>query len=117
MSEHAFIDRIDAEIRSAEEALHNGNEGRARVCARRAAGEALAWFLTRFTRPHWKPDAMNRLVSLQSDPFFPAEVQSSAQRLTTRVTELFQYPFTQHPVDDARIIIQFIKETMSHDIA
>ena len=112
ISDQGFSDRIEKEILSAEEALRNGNDGRARVCSRRAAGEALTWLLTKYPRPTWKPDALSRLQAIQLDSFFPREVQNAAERLTTKVTDRFEYPFSENPIDDAKIIIEFINEVM-----
>ncbi len=103
-----FTGQITREIRAAEEARRTGNEGRARVCARRATGWALAWFLTSHPRPAWKSDALSRLLAAGSDPDFPAGVQEACLRLAARVTGSFQYPAGADPIADATLVITHI---------
>ena len=107
-----YLERIDKELASAHDALHIGNEGKARVCARRAAGQAIAWFLTANIRQGWGTDAMNQLRHLRDDPSFPREVRDAATRLTTKISEEFTYPFPTPPIEDAQIIITAITGIM-----
>ncbi|MBI1806144.1 MAG: hypothetical protein HYR76_03715 [Ignavibacteria bacterium] len=110
---HALIDR---ELLRAREALKVGNEGKARVCARRAAGHALAWFLSIHPNDAWGKDAMNQLTHLKDDTTFPPEVRDAAVRLTTKISERFAYPFTSDPIADTQIIITCVEHLMeSHD--
>ena len=84
----------------------------ARVCARRAAGFAIRWFLTTHPRPTWKPDALNQLIAVRDDELFPSEVRQCATRLTSKISDTFQYPFATDPLNDARTIIQWIENIM-----
>jgi len=78
-----------------------GNEGRARVCARRAVGIALAL--------HWSvgppANAYQLLMRAAADSGLPPEVRQAAQRLTRRVTEAHRLPHDEDPLDDARVIL------------
>jgi hypothetical protein len=76
-----------------------------RVCARRAAGSAIAFWLEANPRPGWGMDAMSRLRNLQEDETIPMEVRNAAIRLTARVTEQFTSPFTSDPIHDCTIIV------------
>ena len=110
-----YLERIEKEFATAREALKSGNDGKARVCTRRAAGEAIAWFLTKYPRSDWAPDAIRRLESLNNDPFFPVEARDAAHRLTVKISDQFTYPFTTNPIEDAEIIIRCITLLMEHD--
>lgn len=99
---------IRKELDTAESAARAGNHGMARVCARRAAGAAIAFWLQSNSRSGWGIDTMNRLRSLQQDDSTPLAVQEAASRLTSKVTPQFTSPHSSNPVDDSRIIIDHI---------
>ena len=103
-----YLEQIGKELAAARDALNIGNDGKARVCARRAAGQAITWFISRNTRQGWGADAMNQLHHLKDDQSFPQEVRDAAMRLTTKISERFTYPFTTSPIEDARLIIDSI---------
>jgi hypothetical protein len=99
---------IDREFAVAGEAKAVGNAGLARVCARRAAGAAIAFWLQNNHRPGWKADAMSRIRHLEADDSFPPEVREAAMRLAARVTEQFTSPFPTDPVQDSKVIIRHL---------
>ncbi len=88
------------------------NAGRARVCARRAAGQSLAWYLTRHPHPTWRKGALDQLMHLKDDAAFPQQVRDAAARLTTRITPEFTYPSDTDPLTDAKCIIDYIVSVM-----
>jgi hypothetical protein len=96
--------QIEAELAKARQAQAEGNHGMARVCARRAAGAALAARTGRRSR-----SALDRLRALAADSLFPAEVRRAAARLTTRLAPDHTLPFDDDPLDDARRIIEHIQ--------
>ena len=49
---------IEQELATAEAARQNGNDGKARVCARRAVALATEAWLARLPLPRWRGDAM-----------------------------------------------------------
>ena len=112
-----YLEQIEHELSTAREALKIGNEGKARVCARRAAGQAITWFLSKYPRPHWQADAMNQLLNMKSDETFPDNVRNAALRLTTKISERFTYPFSNDPIDDAKTIIDAIVMKMESHAA
>jgi HEPN domain-containing protein len=83
---------ITAELDKAENARARGNEGQARVCARRAAGLAARAFLARRGDPVHTPSAYDVLRLIAEDTRIPAALRESAQRLTLRVDEDFKLP-------------------------
>ncbi len=107
-----YFEKIEIEFATAREALTIGNDGKARVCARRAVGQAITWLLSQYPRDGWGTDAMGQIKKLQVDDSFPLTVQSAAERLSTKITQQFTSPFSTNPLDDAAIIIEHIKKIM-----
>ena len=103
-------ERIEAELAAAEIALGEGNLGRARVCARRAAGLGIRAWYQRQEGPGWGGDAMTQLVRLRAEPAAPRPVRQAAERLTTKVDLNHQLPFDDAPLEDARRILAFVTE-------
>jgi hypothetical protein len=98
-------DRIEHELRNALAAQAEGNPGKARVCARRAAGLAIRAHYRRREGPHWGGDAMTQLKRVQLDESLPEEIRQAAARLTTKVDFDHTLPFENDPIEDARRII------------
>jgi len=106
----SLADRIAAELTAAEIALAEGNLGRARVCARRAAGLGIRAWYQRQEGPGWGGDAMTQLVRLRAEPAAPPAVRKAAGRLTTKVDIDHSLPFDDSPLEDARRILAFVTE-------
>jgi phage shock protein A len=96
---------IERELAAAETAWKNSNEGKARVCARRAVARAAEEWLERRSTARWPGDAMEHLRQIQQDASFPLAVREAAERLSTKVTHRQTTPFTTDPVSDAKLII------------
>jgi hypothetical protein len=96
---------IEAELKNAESARLAGNEGRARVCARRAAGIAARSFLTRHGAGIRKDSAYESLKMLAAYPGLAPDLQSAAGHLITRVTEEFTLPQNVDLIAEARKLI------------
>jgi hypothetical protein len=101
---------IDAERKRAYAARAEGNEGKVRVCARRAAGVALSYWLGGRGREDWGRDALSRLKALREEPAAPQEVRGAAGRLTARITPDFTSPHGADPLDDAELIIRWLMQ-------
>jgi HEPN domain-containing protein len=97
--------RVEAELSRAERARRAGQEGRARVCARRAAGWSLQGYYRRRTGRPAPANALDLLRWLQRDVEAPQHLRLAAGRLTARVTQDFRLPHQQDPLDDARRIV------------
>jgi hypothetical protein len=108
MKLETVLAQIETEFSAAREALTLLNDGRARVCARRAAGKAVAWFLIAFPHPAWGNDAMTQLRALSADGSFPDAVRTAALRLTTKIDPQFSYPSPVAAIDDAQAIVAHI---------
>ena len=94
--------QIESEFEKAEQARARGNEGQARVCARRAAGIAIREYLThRGIRPP-SVSAYDLLNFLKEDPDLSPDLKRIADHLTLRVTEEFKLPVNADLVAEAR---------------
>ena len=94
--------QIGAEFERAEQARARGNEGQARVCARRAAGIAIREYLTRQGVRPPSVSAYDLLNFLKEDPHLPADLKLIADHLSLRVTEEFKLPIQADLVAEAR---------------
>ena len=102
------LEQIEKELAMAEAALREANEGKARVCARRAVALAAEASLERFPRPSWRGDAMNQLRQIQQEESFPLPIRQAAERLSTKITQRDTAPFTSNPIADAKLIIAYL---------
>lgn len=93
---------IQAEFRKAEEARARGNEGQARVCARRAAGIAVREYLSRRGIRPPSASAYDLLNLIRDDPQIPNDLKQIAGHLTARVTEEFKLPVDVDLVAESR---------------
>jgi len=95
-------DGLAAEFSHAESARARGNEGQARVCARRAAGIAIREYLARRgTRPS-TASAYDLLNLLKDDPQLSPDLKPILDHLTLRVTEEFKLPVQADLLVEAR---------------
>jgi hypothetical protein len=93
------------EMRAAEAARAAGNEGKARVCARRGAGYAVRMHYRRVNGAGWGGDAFHQLKVLRDDVTQPEALRAAARRLTTQVNHDHAMPFAEDVLDDARALI------------
>lgn len=106
---------IKAEMDKARQARLAGNEGMARVCARRAAGMAARSYLHRHDpmaqRNGWgRPgSAYEALKALAVFPHLPPHLALASQNLTLRVSDTFQLPEEVDLIADADTLIGGLK--------
>ena len=101
---------IDKELKMAEESRQKGNEGRARVCARRAAGIAIGFYFEVLTKASAPKSAYILLQWLSEQGQNDLEIRRAAQRLTVRVSPDHTLPHPEDPIADARIIIDALNQ-------
>ena len=101
---------MQGEFTRAEQARARGNEGQARVCARRAAGIAAREYLARRGETIRTPSAYDLLNMLKEDPHFPADLKQIAEHLTLRVNEEFKLPVDVDLIVEARKFCEEILE-------
>ncbi len=97
--------QIQHEFERAEGARARGNEGQARVCARRAAGIAAREYLSRRGQSVRTPSAYDLLNLLAEDPRLSADLRQAAAYLTLRVTEEFKLPVAVDLVAEAKKLV------------
>jgi HEPN domain-containing protein len=103
---------IESEFEKAKQARDRGNEGQARVCARRAAGVAAREYLTRQGVRPPSVSAYDLLNMLKNDQRLSPDLQQIAEHLTLRVTEEFKLPVNADLVAEART---FCEELLSEN--
>ena len=99
---------VEQELAAGEAAWKEANEGKARVCARRAVALAIDAWLARRSVPPWRGDAMEHLRRIQQETSLPESIHQAAERLSTTVTKRHLAPFTTDPIGDARVIIEYL---------
>ena len=98
-------EQIEQELAKAETGLREGNDGLARVCARRAVALGAQDWMERNERSEWPAGAMNQLLKIQQEEAFPPAMREAAQRLLTKVSQRDQAPVSIDPIADARLIL------------
>jgi hypothetical protein len=96
--------QLISEFVLAEKARAEGNEGRARVCARRAAGIAVREYFKRQGRQVPGSSAYDLLNSLVESPDTSPELKQFASDLTLRVSEDFTLPVDIDLVAESRLL-------------
>jgi HEPN domain-containing protein len=97
--------RAARQLALAHEARRDGNEGRARVCARRAAGWAIGAYFASLTGAEPPVSALSLLHWLQQQVDIGEEIRNAAMRLTAHVTPAHELPFDEDPLVDAQCIV------------
>ncbi len=98
------------ELQAAEDARLAGNEGRARVCARRAAGMAARVFLSRRGVRMHSESAYDLLKQLAQIPGLSPDLRQAAVHLTLRVTESFTLPVDVDLIAEARKLCEELEK-------
>lgn len=93
---------IHAELDAAQAARAAGNEGRARVHARRAAGKAAEIYRTVYFPGGPRLNGFRHLQRIVADENLPGDLRAAAERLTVHVTPAHTLPHDDDPLEDAR---------------
>jgi len=99
-------EQIQREFDIAAQARARGNEGQARVCARRAAGIAIREYLTRQQIRPPSTSAVDLLNHLKDDPHLSPDLKLIVDHLTLRVTEEFKLPVDVDLVVEAKTLCE-----------
>jgi hypothetical protein len=99
---------IEAEFADARESRAMGREGRARVCARRAAGLALGIYYEKSVGRSPPQSAYELLQWFALREEIPLDLRDAAKRLTVRVTTTFDLPHAEDPIRDAWNLIDAV---------
>ncbi|GAB4428052.1 MAG: hypothetical protein Kow002_16950 [Anaerolineales bacterium] len=107
----SWKEKLQSEFEQAQAARAEGNEGKARVCARRAAGIAIREYYARQGHPIHTSSAYDLLKTLTAEPYLPADLKQAAAYLTLRVTEEFKLPVEVDLIETARKLCNRLLET------
>jgi hypothetical protein len=107
--------KIAEELTGGEAARQAGLEGRARVCARRAAGAAVREYLELRGIAAPGPSAYDLLAFLQGLAGTSPEIREVAGHLLTRVDESFSLPVEVDLLAEARWLAQALEESPGAD--
>ena len=98
--------RATSELAQAVAARRNGNEGMARVCARRAAGLIIGEYLRRRQIPSPGPSAYDRFRLLLDLAEVPMRSRSIAEHLVRRVNQDFSLPVESDLIQETRYLAE-----------
>jgi hypothetical protein len=101
--------QIQEELLLAKQSRLEGNEGRARVCARRAAGAAVNEYLKNIGITHQQENAIQALLTLQQAIPLPARVLEAVDWLVQRVNLDHNLPPGVDLIHEAGIIIKYLE--------
>ena len=105
LADQELKSRIQAELNMASAARQKGNEGMARVCARRAAGLAAAETIRRRGLFPPGPSALDCLKYLRDFPDLPPGTQQVIDHLLMHITEDRTLPVDADLVGEAAWLI------------
>jgi hypothetical protein len=94
--------RFNAELEAAEAARQQGNEGRARVCARRAIGAAIAEYFRRRGQDSPGSSAYDQVRAFLLAPDVPQSTLDIAEHFLLRVNPAFEFPLEVDLIAEAR---------------
>jgi hypothetical protein len=97
--------KLEKELDTAAVARSRGNEGMARVCARRAAGIVVGEYLTRLGYDIHTPSVIARLHFLLSLPDIPSGTQEVAEHFLLHIDEEHKLPIEADLVAEARWLV------------
>jgi hypothetical protein len=99
---------INRELSRAKQARREGNEGMARVCARRAAGIALKEFFNRHNVRPLSVTPYGYIEIFRELPETPARIKKIANHLTLRVMPDSSLPVEADLIQDAWQLIAYL---------
>jgi hypothetical protein len=106
-------DRIAAELEAGQKAWSEKNDGKARACARRAAGIIIKEYLIlKQPSSSVSQSALDRLREVTVNENLPENIRKAALRLITNVNDRLSVDFTLHPINDAKILIAYFKNLL-----
>jgi hypothetical protein len=96
------------ELDMAEAARQSGNEGRARVCARRAAGHVIGEYLSRRNSPVTTESALERLRYLYSSPEIDLYQREIIEHFLIHTTPEHDLPIDADLIADVDLLAQLL---------
>jgi hypothetical protein len=106
MSSINVKNKIEIELKSARAGRDQGNEGQARVCARRAAGFAIREYLKGHSEIPPNISIFDLFTLVEALPDFPDEGKQIASRMQLRVDKDHQLPNGIDLIADAQRLLE-----------
>ncbi len=100
--------QVQEEILLAKQSRREGNEGRARVCARRAAGVAAQGYLQKVGLGDRTENMLESLSTLKIELKLPERVEKAVDYLLRRVDLDFNLPGDVDLINEAETVIEYI---------
>ena len=106
MSNQEWQVLINRELEMARAARQSGNEGRTRVCARRAAGHIAGEYINRRGFDFTSESALDRLRYLHSSIETNEEARDTINHFLVHVTPEHNLPMEADLIDDVHLLAQ-----------
>ena len=103
-----WLANYEGEIQRALEARASGNEGKARVCARRAAGMVIGEYLNRHHIP-FPASVIKRLETFRNLPGIPAQIQEVVGHLLEHVDQEYNLPASIDLIAETQWLIRALR--------
>ena len=102
--------QIQEEMLLAKQSRLEGNEGRARVCARRAAGTAAGLFLVKRGLARGQENALQALMVFSKLGHLPERIRLAVNWLIRRVDEDYNLPPEIDLIEEAGVVLRYIDQ-------
>lgn len=109
MPDNQWLIEVHRELDQAESARSTGNEGMARVCARRAAGIALGEYFHRCGLTGYGTNIHERIIFFKSLPISNDRVEEILDHLLLRVNEDHKLPIEIDLIEETRLLIEYLQ--------
>jgi hypothetical protein len=101
--------QVQEELLLAKQSRMEGNEGRARVCARRAAGSAAKLYLDRKGLISGSESVLKSLMIFAAEMDLPPRVQRAVSWLVRRVDQDYSLPEEIDLIQEANIVLEYLE--------
>ena len=101
--------QVQEELLLAKQSRLEGNEGRARVCARRAAGAAVQAYLSMDGSLPVGESVIQSLIRFKRTGQIPPRVRIAVNWLVKRVNQDYSFPADVDLIHEAGVVIQYIE--------
>ena len=112
-----YLDKINKEIKTAEDSISSGNLGRARVCARRIVGFAIREKLNLIGKPFHAPDLKKLIAVFINEVECSQKVQDILDHMTWKVEMNEETKTTYWPYPEINLLNEakwFANEILSN---
>jgi hypothetical protein len=100
--------QVREELLLAKQSRLEGNEGRARVCARRAAGAAVKMYLSRKGFLSGSESVVQSLIVFSDRVDLPSRVQVAVDWLVQRVDQNYNLPPDIDLINEANVVLKYL---------